>query len=133
VDYRIKTAARHSVWVREVGAGVFAENGELLYLEGLVIEVQGERAAQLKSQARLSAMTGATNSILGHVEDILRTISSLSILSFNARIEAARAGESGRGFAIVASEMKRLADDTDKLAKEISMNVRQVRKVIADE
>ncbi|QCP54271.1 PAS domain-containing protein [Trinickia violacea] len=132
VDYRIKTAKRGSLWVREMGGGVFDENGELLFLEGLVIEVQGERAARLASEKRLRAITGATGTILEDVDDILRAIRALSILSFNARVEAARAGNTGRGFAVVAAEMKRLADDTDKLAKQISTHVNAVRHVMED-
>jgi hypothetical protein len=118
--------------VREVGGGVYSETGELRFLEGLVIEVQGERAAQLAAQHRLTAMTAATNPILADVDEILRTIRTLSILSFNARVEAARAGDAGRGFTVVASEMKRLADDTDKLAKRISERVKVARQVLAN-
>jgi len=133
VDYRLRTANRRSVWVREMGGGVFGNNGELLFLEGLVVEVQGERAAQIESEKRLRAMTACTNTIIGDVADILRIIRALSILSFNARVEAARAGESGRGFGVVAAEIKRLADDTDKLMKQISTNVKVVQRVMAQE
>lgn len=131
IDYRIRPARGEPIWVREVGGGVYSETGELRFLEGLVIEVQGERAAQLAAQQRLSAMTAATNPILADVDEILRTIRTLSILSFNARVEAARAGDAGRGFTVVASEMKRLADDTDKLAKRISERVKVARQVLA--
>ncbi|TKC88680.1 PAS domain-containing protein [Trinickia terrae] len=133
VDYRIRTASRGALWVREMGGGVFGDDGELLFLEGLVIEVQGERAARLASEKRLRAMTAATGTILEDVDDILKAIRALSILSFNARVEAARAGNTGLGFAVVAAEMKRLADDTDKLAKQISTHVKTVRQTMADE
>ncbi|GLU35253.1 methyl-accepting chemotaxis protein [Trinickia caryophylli] len=131
VDYRIRTARGNLVWVREVGGGVFSDRGELLFLEGLVIEVQGERAAELALQGRVVALTQATNPILAHVDEILKTIRMLSILSFNARFEAARAGDAGRGFTVVAAEMKRLADDTDRLAKQISESVKVARQVMA--
>lgn len=130
VDYRIRRVDRQSVWVREVGGGVFDDNGELLFLEGLVIEVQGERAAQMASEKRFATLTKSTTAILGDIDDILRTIRTLSILSFNARVEAARAGESGRGFAVVAAEIKKLADDTDKLVKRVSANVKMVRSAM---
>lgn len=131
VDYRVRRADRQSVWVREVGGGVFDDDGKLLFLEGLVIEVQGERAAQIAAEKRLAAMTSSTNAIISSVDDILKTIRALSILSFNARVEAARAGESGRGFAVVAAEIKKLADDSDRLIKGVSANVKAVRQVMA--
>lgn len=133
VDYRIRTAMRGTVWVREMGGGVFADTGELRFLEGLVIEVQGERAARMAAEKRLAAMTSATGTILDDVDDILKSIRALSILSFNARVEAARAGETGRGFAVVATEMKRLADTSDRLAKQISAHVNDVRQAMKHE
>jgi PAS domain S-box-containing protein len=39
IDYRLVHGAGHAVWVHEIGAGVFAESGELLYLEGFVIDI----------------------------------------------------------------------------------------------
>ncbi|KWB38514.1 hypothetical protein WL50_01395 [Burkholderia ubonensis] len=127
MDYRITTASGDVKWVREVGGGVFSESGQLEYLEGLIIGVEGERAAEIKNQVRLQAVATATGDILTDADEILRTIRVLSLLSFNARVEAARAGEAGRGFAVVASEMKHLADGTDALAKRISMHVNAVR------
>lgn len=132
IDYRLKTKNHGSVWIREVGGGVFGEDGELLFIEGLVLGVEGERAAELRKQERLVALTTETNGILSDADDILTTIKTLSLLSFNARVEAARAGEAGRGFAVVASEMKRLADGTDRLAKGIATRVSRVRAAMAN-
>ncbi|MGP8473722.1 methyl-accepting chemotaxis protein [Burkholderia sp. PR2] len=130
MDYRITTASGDIKWVREVGGGVFSESGHLEYLEGLIIGVEGERAAEIKNQVRLRAVAAATTDILTDADEILRAIRVLSLLSFNARVEAARAGQAGRGFAVVASEMKHLADGTDALAKRISINVNVVRSAM---
>lgn len=130
MDYRMLTKDGQSVWVREVGGGVFSTDGELLYTEGLILGVEGERATELNNERRLVSMTQATNAILDDADAILQTIRTLSLLSFNARVEAAHAGESGRGFAVVANEMKLLANNTDTLAKRISASVKTVRAVM---
>lgn len=132
IDYRLKTKSQGSVWIHEVGGGVFGEEGELMFIEGLVLGIEGERAAELKKQERLVALTTETNGILSDADDILTTIKTLSLLSFNARVEAARAGEAGRGFAVVASEMKHLADGTDRLAKGIATRVSRVRAAMTN-
>ncbi|TDV09191.1 methyl-accepting chemotaxis protein [Paraburkholderia caballeronis] len=130
IDYRVRTVSGEIRWVREIGGGVFSAAGELLYLEGIIIGVEAERAAEIRNQERLRNVVASTGNILTDADEILRTIRILSLLSFNARVEAARAGEAGRGFAVVASEMKSLADSTDALAKRIAQNVKAVREAM---
>lgn len=69
------------------------------------------------------------------IEEVMRLISDVarqtSLLSVNASIEAARAGEAGRGFSVVASEVKKLAEQVNQSVQSIDGTVIQVLKAMA--
>jgi methyl-accepting chemotaxis protein len=73
---------------------------------------------------RLGERSGEIGEIIGVMSGIA---SQTSLLALNASIEAARAGEQGRGFVVVASEVKKLAIQSEDAARQITELIRQVQ------
>jgi methyl-accepting chemotaxis protein len=76
-----------------------------------------------KTDARINALSQAANRIGDVVKLITAVAEQTNLLALNATIEAARAGEAGKGFAVVASEVKALASQTAKATDEISSQI----------
>jgi methyl-accepting chemotaxis protein len=80
------------------------------------------------SMAALRDLRQAAEQIGSVVEMISKIARQTNLLALNATIEAARAGEAGRGFGVVAAEVKALADQTARATKDISLQIAAVQK-----
>ena len=119
IDYRLIKRDGHPLWIHESGAGIFDDNGQLLFLEGVCIDISPQKKQEEKLEQLVGNISGTSNDIVEAVQHILGELRTLKLLALNARIEAARAAEHGAGFAVVAQEMKSLADTTREEADRI--------------
>jgi PAS domain S-box-containing protein len=119
IDYRLIKRDGHPLWIHESGAGVFDDNNQLLFLEGVCIDISPQKKQEEKLEQLVGNISGTSNDIVEAVQHILGELRTLKLLALNARIEAARAAEHGAGFAVVAQEMKSLADTTREEADRI--------------
>jgi methyl-accepting chemotaxis protein len=100
-------------------------------LESMAASMQQLDEAMNAFTRKLSTISQRASGITSVVTAIAKVAEQTNLLSVNATIEAEKAGESGRGFRIVAQEIRRLADQTALATKDIERMVRDMQAAVS--
>ncbi|MCU4137336.1 MAG: Methyl-accepting chemotaxis protein [Thermodesulfobacteria bacterium] len=92
-----------------------------------VIEQVADRLREVMKT--LEERTRAIGTVTEFIKDVAE---QTNLLALNATIEAARAGEHGRSFAVVAGEIRKLAERTGKSTEEIANTIKEIEKAVED-
>ncbi len=95
----------------------------------LTIAQTQKMATEMQTSAALVQELSVQANNIGQVLDVIRAVAEqTNLLALNAAIEAARAGEAGRGFAVVADEVRALAHRTQNSTREIEQLIQHIRQ-----
>ncbi len=138
---RVDTSARHIDEAAALSRGARQSSLELTTVAELIsLTVQNITVSVADSEAltrnvaaeatgalrRAEAMAANARAIEGFTQSISAIAAQTNLLALNATIEAARAGQAGRGFSVVANEVKALALQTEQATREITSQIGQI-------
>ncbi|NLZ28504.1 MAG: phosphate/phosphite/phosphonate ABC transporter substrate-binding protein [Firmicutes bacterium] len=118
-----KRTGRIKTVYEDILAGSLENRGWIDKSGKTLLDISETIKESAKAMDGLENVVGKVNDLLGNIQNVTEEI---NLLALNASIEAARAGEYGLGFTVVADEVKKLSDKTDKMTQEVQYTITEV-------
>ena len=126
VDELIEATSQKQQEEHQKGMQQHSQESERIVAE-LINQINNVVDSASNIGGQFSVIQEHVNAVDGMIGDIINITSQTNLLALNAAIEAARAGEAGRGFAVVADEVRTLSQRTDQFSEQIRKQIEAIK------
>ena len=129
INFSVKQSKQTKAEIEETNKSLTEANK---VFEILIVKIEKTSEVEYELQQKMNLLAQDAEQVKGVLTVINDIADQTNLLALNAAIEAARAGEHGRGFAVVADEVRQLAERTQKSLVEINATVNVIVQAISD-